>query len=117
MGRSCARVRTSTAACTNHASKSLRLHRNRPLTWRSSLPWLIPIALLAAGSDAALWSALGQRCPRCGGAHVRLELLFAAVAFTLAAVGLVVAVCKSTLKAARDAAGRSRTDVKRQPRH
>lgn len=79
-------------------SERSRLRRDKPLTWRSALWLLIPVFLLAAGSDAALIHAFGQRCPRCGGIHVPLELLFASVCFTGVAVGMLVVVWRGTRK-------------------
>lgn len=75
-----------------------RLRRNRPLTWRSALLWLVPLALLAAGSDFALYGFVSDHYARHGHIGVPLDIAAMAIAFTAMAVYACIAVRKEVHK-------------------
>lgn len=59
-----------------------RLSQNRPLSWRSALLLLIPLALLAVGSDVALCAFISDHYARHGHLAVPLGIAAAALGFT-----------------------------------
>lgn len=74
-----------------------RLRRNRPLTWRSAMLLLVPLVLLAAGSDVVFVTSAMTKCPHCGGDHIPLDITAMALAFT----GLAVYACVVVKKEVR----------------
>lgn len=75
-----------------HKGERARLRRNRPLTWRSALLWLVPLALLTAGTDVALYVLVKDHYARHGHVGVPLDLGAAALGFTALTVYGCVAV-------------------------
>lgn len=74
------------------------MRRNRPTTWRSALLWLVPLALLAAGSDLALYAFVSDHYAQHGHFGVRVDLAAAALGFTALTVYGCVAVLKEVRK-------------------
>ncbi len=79
----------------------VRLRRNRPLTWRSALPLLVPLALLAVGSDVALYGFVSDHYARHGHLGIRLDIAAMAFGFT----GLAVYACIAVRKEVRKGSG------------
>ncbi|MBL8765385.1 MAG: hypothetical protein JNM07_14085 [Phycisphaerae bacterium] len=75
-----------------------RLRRNRPLTVRSALLLLVPLALLAAGADVALYAFVRDHYAQHG--HLAFPLDIGGVALALAAATIYgcVAVAKELRK-------------------
>lgn len=98
------------------------MRRNRPITWRSALLWLVPLALLAAGSDVALFGFVSDHYARHGHVGVPLDIAAMAIAFTGLAVYACVVVRKEVRKGPGgrqavkpvDAAGKNR-EARRPP--
>jgi len=65
-------------------SKGERARRSRPLTWRSALLLLVPLALMAAGADVALYRFVSDHYARHGHLGVPLDIAAAALGFTAA---------------------------------
>ncbi len=84
----------------NEESEWGRLRRNRPLSVRSALLLLALLALLAAGSDFALYASVVDHYRRHGHIGVPLDLAGMAVTFTV----LEVYACIATLKELRKGA-------------
>ncbi len=68
-----------------------RLRRDRPLTWRSAVLFVVPLTLLAVGVDTAFVTAAMTKCPGCGGHHVPLDITLTAFGLTSATVWTCVA--------------------------
>lgn len=77
------------------------LHRNRPLTWRSALLLLVPLTMLSAAADVALYSFVSDHYARHGQHCVPLDIAAAALAFT----ALTVYGCVSFWREMRKSAG------------
>ena len=79
-----------------------RLRRNRPLTWRAAFLWLVPLVLLAAGSDFALYAFISDHYARHGHLAVPLEIGGAALGFTALTIYSCVAFRKELRKGSGD---------------
>lgn len=75
-----------------------RLRRNRPLTWRTALLLLVPLALLAAGFDLALYASVSDHYARHGHLSLPLDVAFGALALTTLTVYGCFAVGKELRK-------------------
>lgn len=71
------------------------------MTWRSALLLLVPLALLAAGSDAALYWSVRDHYARHGHLGLALDLALMALAFTGATVYGAIALWRELNKGTR----------------
>lgn len=80
------------------------MRRNRPLSVRSALLMLALLALLAAGSDFALYASVADHYHRHGHIGLPLDVTAMALTFTALAVYASIAITKELRK------GTKRTD-------
>jgi hypothetical protein len=77
-----------------------RLRRNRPLSVRSALLLLVLLALLAVGSDFALYTSVADHYRRHGHIGLPLDVTAMALGFTALAVYAGISITKELRKRA-----------------